>query len=107
MDAVAVWGSDGRGVYVEARRATFGGGYDTDLPLCRPVRASPFTAAGSSALENVGELRGSIGLVLRGGGRRLCAQGARGPGGRWSRARCAQHRGRELCALRPRRRPRG
>jgi hypothetical protein len=68
MDAVAVWGSDGRGVYVEARRATFGGGYDTDLPLCRPVRASPFTAAGSSALENVGELRGSIGLVLRGGG---------------------------------------
>ena len=65
MDAVAICTEAGT-VYLEARRATFGGGYLTDAAPLTPVRTQPWLA--DSALENAQEFANgnSVALALRG-----------------------------------------
>ena len=68
MDAVAVWRSNAPTAYIEARRATFGAGYGSDVgPALNPVRVRPPLA--DAPLENPHELEGgqAVALVQRGG----------------------------------------
>ena len=59
MDAVLSGGSAGR--YFEARRGTFGTGYDVDLAACLCTAAVPVLA--DAPLQNAAEAQGKIVLV--------------------------------------------